>query len=510
MSVASLITELKKANLQIRLGDNGQLKVYASHGIIPDELREKISKNKSELVVFLNDAYYSQQHKDGEIARVKELPYYEVSHAQKRLWVIDQFEKEDKAMNFVPNAHFIKGPLDHLSFKKAWETILERHETLRTVFLNIDGLPKQKILEKLPEDFYQYIDLRGEVDAHEKAEAIAEEENNTCFDLGVGPLVRVKLIRIEEEKHLFLFTLHHIIADGWSNMVLHNELITLYDAFSRNNPNPFEPLKIQYKDFVYWQNEKMVLREEKYWLDKLSGGLTYINLPFDFEEEESYNGKSMFRTIEKETFDQLKQMAADANRSLSHVAFTVFNIFLKEISGQEELIVGVAAANRNHPELEKLIGFFINTLVIRSHISDDMEFDKIFDHVTSNLIEAHEHQDYPFDLLVEKLNPERVSKKQPLFNVMYSFQSFNDVHLNMGSGLDKTLDLGQVMDDHSINTETAHQALNKAYFDLTTRIVDQGETLLLELEYNADLFEEDTIESLFDVYEDSFLMATPS
>ncbi|MBL6449164.1 hypothetical protein JMN32_22825 [Fulvivirga sp. 29W222] len=508
MSVLELILELKNANLKIRVGENNKLKIFAPHGKISDELKKKISERKEELVKYLNETYYGTVKEAHNIRKAPSLPYYEVSHAQKRLWIIDQFEKEERALNFVPNAHTIKGHLDIEAFSKAWDTLAERHEVLRTIFLNIDGTPMQKVLPSLPGPLVEYIDLSNTDDADDRAEALSEEENNTPFDLEKGPLIRVKLIKVREEEYLLLFTLHHIIADGWSNMVLQNELVTLYDAYSKKEDNPFEPLKIQYKDFVYWQKEKRLASEEKYWLDKLAGDLNFIELPYDYDmEEESYHGKSIFHTIDEETTAQLKKIASQANRSLSHLVFTVFNVFLHEISDQEDLLVGMAVANRNHLELEKLIGFFINTLVIKSTITDEMDFKEIFDHVSANLIEAHEHQDYPFDLLVEKLNPERVSKKQPLFNVMYSYQSFNDVNLNLDRNKKNVLSLTDIIDDHALATEATHQAVNKAYFDLTNRVVDQGETILLELEYNADLFEQETIESLFEIYEDAFITA---
>ncbi len=423
--------------------------------------------------------------------------HYVTSHAQRRLWFIHQYQPGLTAYN-MPFAFELEG-LHQEAFIKAFLTLEERHESLRTTFLNIDGLPMQKIHLPGSLGFHvAYADFRTHENGAGAAKAWADEEAVRPFDLEKGPLLRATLLQLGDARFVFLFTIHHIISDGWSLEVLMREVSALYEAYANGHDNPLQPLRVQYKDFVYWQNNVINAREEAFWLSKLAGELSLINLPFDVEgvENNTFIGDRVHTRINEATTAGLRELALRHNTSLSNVILSVFNILLANISGQEDILIGMATANRSHLDTEGLIGFFVNTLIIRNQISTEMNFEEVLQQVTQAVVEAYQHQNYPFDLLVEKLNPERLVNRQAIFNVMYAFQNYADVAIDINTNTEEVF-TGQSV---ALQGKVFEQEINNAYFDLTNFVSDYGNELLIGFNYNSDLFEKSTIEGLLDTY----------
>lgn len=425
--------------------------------------------------------------------------YYETSHAQKRLWVLAQFKEGITAYN-MPYAVELR-ELDKEAFTRAFEVLEARHESLRTTFRNIDGLPKQVIHPPGALKFnIAYQDLRGKDERVDIAKKIADEEADLPFDLENGPLMRAKLLQLEDNVHIFLFTIHHIISDGWSLEILLKEMTALYEAFLAGEPDPLLPLRIQYKDFVYWQLRMIGEKDERYWLNKLSDYPGLINLPYDNlnNTTSSFRGARVEVWTDADTTASLKAIALKNHTSLSNVIFSIFNILLHSISGQNDLMIGMAAANRTHLDTEHMIGFFVNTLVIRNYIHAGLDFEEVLKQVTQSVTEANDHQHYPFDLLVEKLNPQRITNRQALFNVMYTFQNYADVMIEpdavVGSGL-KTATA-------TVSNTLFDQQVNYSHFDLTNFVCDYGNRLILGVNYNSDLFDRYTITELMNSYKE--------
>ncbi|MCP4686918.1 MAG: amino acid adenylation domain-containing protein, partial [Desulfobacterales bacterium] len=431
--------------------------------------------------------------------------HYNLSHAQRRLWLL-HYMKGASAYN-MPAAYILEDvALDHGALEKAFNTLVERHEALRTAFVVVDGEPRQKILPRLRFTLRR-IDPRGKEAAEKRAEKLAEkraeklaeklagemadQEASAPFDLASPPLLRAVSIRMAEKKYMILLTLHHIIGDGWSETILYREVLALYDAFRRGRPNPLPPPRIQYKDFAEWQNARGFEKEEAYWLNRLAGGPGRLKLPYDFPpgEERDFRGAAETRIIDPGAVRGVRRLAVQSNTTVSNVILAVFHLFLHRLTGQADFRVGMAIANRDHPDLENLIGFFVNILPIRIRVSDDMEFHELLEEVNRVTADAFRHQDYPFDLLVRKLHPARQANRQPVLNVVYAFQSFTDIHVDMGL---ENRD-GEEEDESAYALENFEIPLKTSKFDLTLFVSHQEETLHLHLEYDTGLFRADTI-----------------
>ncbi|MDP6799043.1 MAG: amino acid adenylation domain-containing protein [SAR202 cluster bacterium] len=414
---------------------------------------------------------------------------YELSHAQKRLWLLDRLG--DSASYNVPQAYVIHGDLDVTALRHMLEMTIERHEVLRTTFVDIDGDPRQKILSAVPFAL-QEIDLVRSTNPEEDARGIVEQEAVLPFDLSHPPLLRVKLIKLEKRKHILTMNMHHIIGDGWSMNILFREMVELFSSFRAGERHSLVPLRIQYKDFSEWQNKQGFDREEKYWLAQLAGNPYGIRLPFDFPPagDREFKGGLETRQIEGELLAALRLLAGLREVTLSNLFLALFKLFLFRLTKQEDLCVGVSVANRNHPDLEYLVGFFVNILPIRTTLSADMDFDALLDRVSQVSYEAYDHQDYPFDLMVEKLNPDRVANGQPLVNVLYAFQNYADVRVDIPvEGASAAADNGT-----GPRFEPFPFSVNTSKFDLTLFAFDDTDRLILHMEYDTALFRPETIQ----------------
>ena len=408
--------------------------------------------------------------------------YYDLSHAQQRLWLLHHMEGAT-AYN-MPEAYLFDEELDITALQKAFATLIERHEVLRTAFVEVDGEPKQKIYSSV-EFAVVEIDLSMLEAPEEHARRIADREANTPFDLTRPPLIRATVIKLGENRYVFVLVIHHIIGDGWSGIVLYEEIRALYDAYHRGMPSPLMPLPIQYKDFAAWQNRKGFEQAERYWLAKLAGMPEELRLPYDLQPgaHRDFRGNFETRVLDADIMRPLRTLALQKNTTISNVILAIFDLFLFQLTRQQDLCVGISLANRNHPDLENLVGFFVNILPIRTHLSEAMEFDDLLEQVIQNSYEAMEHQDYPFDLLIQKLNPGRYGNRQPMLNVIYAFQNFADIHVDIRrqdsarSGL-STLDSPRPF-DFSFKTSK---------FDLTLFVFDDGDKVHLTLEYDTGLF----------------------
>ncbi len=422
---------------------------------------------------------------------IQPAPYqqtYDLSHAQKRLWLLDRLG--DGASYNVPQALVIHGVLDVDSLRATFEGIIERHEILRTAFVEIDGEPRQKILPFLSFTLQQ-TDLTGGEDSEADARAIVEQEATEPFDLSRPPLLRVRILKINAEKCILVMNMHHIVGDGWSMNILYLEMLELFNSFRTGDPHTLVPLRIQYRDFSEWQNQQRFEREESYWLRQLAGNPGGIRLPFDLSPTETHDFQGALETIQidGEPLAALRRLAQSRETTLANLFLALFKLFLYRLTKQEDLCVGVSVANRNHLDLEHLIGFFVNVLPIRTSLSTDMEFDSLLDRVSQVAYEAYDHQDYPFDLMVAKLNPDRLANRQPLFNVLYAFQNYADVQVDlpMGSAADGA-DSGT-----GLRIEPFPFSLNTSKFDLTLLAFDDTDRILLHMEYDTSRFRPQTI-----------------
>ncbi|HEY0375487.1 MAG TPA: amino acid adenylation domain-containing protein [Pyrinomonadaceae bacterium] len=418
------------------------------------------------------------------IAREGPLP---LSFAQQRLWFIDQLEGGSAFYN-MPVTLRLTGELDVAALEQAFNEIICRHETLRTVFTAIDGTPSQIIQPASPLPALSARDLSALTVEEREAEVerLAREEAQHRFELSRGPMLRVSVLRAGEHEHVVILTMHHIVSDAWSMGVLVREVAALYEAYSQGLPSPLPELPIQYADYAHWQREWLsgdVLEQQlSYWREQLGGELPVLELPTDRARPsvQSYRGGQLSFEVNEEVTTRLKELSQRQGATLFMTLLSAFQVLLMRYSSQEDVIVGTAVAGRTRKELESLVGFFVNTLVLRTDLSGDPTFEELVGRVREVCLGAYAHQDIPFERLVEELQPERSLSLTPLFQVMFVLQNAPAERLR----------LPQVLIDSTVTPG------GLAKFDITLEISEADENLSISVNYNADLFERATVERL--------------
>ena len=411
-----------------------------------------------------------------------------LSFAQRRLWFLDQLMPESAVYN-INAALTLNTTLDAVALERSINEIVRRHSALRTTFRSADGEPVQVVAPLLTIDV-PVIDLRhlpAELRQPE-AQQLATAEARRPFDLASGPLVRTALLRVDEQSHVLLLTLHHIVADGWSMGIFLSELGVLYDAFSAGEPSPLPELPIQYIDFAIWQRSWLkgeVLEEQlAYWKRQLAGVAT-LQFPTDYPRPAVQTHRGVYHSLSlgRALTRRIREFSNRQRVTPFMTLVAGFKVLLHRYTGQRDIAVGSPIANRTRTGVEPLIGFFVNSLVLRTEVSGEQTFGEVVDRVRQVAIEAYAHQDVPFEMLVEQLQPDRDLSRNPVFQV--SFQLFKA----------PGVDFGGHEDDEwlTVNRGTA-------IFDLAVHLLDSDEEIAGKLEYSTELFDAPTIARFIDHY----------
>jgi amino acid adenylation domain-containing protein len=406
-----------------------------------------------------------------------------LSFAQQRLWFINQLAPDNPAYN-IPIIINLTGDINIAALEQSLNEILRRHDSLRTNFVVSEGKPVQ-VVKSSASLALSVEDLRelSESDRTKELQRLSTLIAQQSFDLSNEPLWRVKLLRLAEQEYRLLLTLHHIIADGWSMGVLIRELAALYEAYSTGKLSPLPELPIQYVDFAYWQHQWLESEHIQplleYWKQQLGGDLTVLNLPTDRPRSpvQTFNGAQAKLILSETLTKALKNLSRQQGVTLFMTLLTAFKILLYRYTGQTDILVGSPIANRNRAEIETLIGFFVNVLVLRTELSSDLSFQDLLARVKSTALEAYVHQDLPFEKLVEEIQPQRDLSYNPLFQVMFVLQN---VPISNPS-----------LSDVSVTYEEGYNETSK--FDLTLFMEDSEQGLVATCEYNTDLFNADTV-----------------
>ena len=413
------------------------------------------------------------------VSRDRPIP---ASFAQQRLWLLREMDPGSTAYN-IPAAFSIRGPFDVPALEAALNTIVARHEILRTTFDLVDGSLIQKIRPSLRLELSSSEVAELSPDSrHVAVREILLQEARKPFDLRNGPLVRAKIIRVDQDKHYLLLNFDHTVLDGSSMAVLYKELGTLYQAFISGQANPLPPLLVQYADYAIWQRDVLhgaVLGTElEYWKRQLAD-LTPLCIPADYPRPAMQTSRGVRKclSLSKELTDSLKQLSRREGITVFMTLLAAFQLLLSRYSGQDDVVIGSTIAGRSRAETEGLIGFFINALPLRTDLSGDPSFLELLKRVHEVCLGAYTHQDAPFERIVEAINPNRDLSRNPLFQIMF----------NMADVTERVLQLAgcEVKKESFFDPE--------AKFDITLYAPEKDGAIELAIVYNADLFSESRI-----------------
>ena len=414
-----------------------------------------------------------------------------LSFAQERLWVLDQLEPENPFYN-MPGSVRVRGHLNLAAAQASLRRIVDRHEVLRTAFVEVDGHAALEVLSTL-HLAVPLVDLSGLEPAVREATAsrLAGEEARRPFRLSEAPLLRTVMLRLDEEEHAVLLNLHHIVGDAWSVGVLVAELGQLYDAFLSGRSSSLPALPIQYADFAHWQRQWLtdeVLEQQLlFWREALGGELPALDLPTDRPRPpiQRYRGAEIMRALPADLSAAVAALARSRGATLFMSLLAAFQALLGRLANQLDFTVGTPVANRGRREVEGLIGFFLNTLVLRANLGGNPTFETLLQRVRESSLAAYAHQDVPFERLVEELRPDRDLSRSPLFQVMFVLQN---------------APVGSLELEGALLTPLAAEN-RTAKFDLTFSVEETPEGLMTVLEYATDLYDRGTAESFMDRFE---------
>lgn len=456
--------------------------IYEQIAKLPPEKRELLELMLQERGVDLNQIAILPQPRDKNT--------FPLSFAQQRLWFLDRLEPGSPLYN-IPSVLRVKGQLNIEALEKSFNEIIRRHEVLRTVFKEEKGEPQQVILPELHLPIEQ-IDLSKipTEDREKEFLRLAVEESLKPFNLTTGPLLRVTLLKMSEGDYGLFVTMHHIVSDNWSTGLFVHEIMRLYESFVTGKPHQLPPLKVQYADFAAWQRKwlsgKTLENQLEYWRKQLDGIPPLLELPLDKPRPayQTYNGDFKLFEIPASLSNRLRELSRQQDVTLFQTLLSAFFVLLHRYSAQDDICVGSPIANRNRKETEALIGFFVNTLVLRANLTGNPTFAELLQQVKQTTLGAYQHQDLPFEMLVETLQPERDMSHSPLFQAMFVMNNAPVEKLQLPN-----VELSLV----EIENKTTK-------FDLILNVTDGEETLKCKLEYNTDLFLPQTMDRFIGHY----------
>jgi amino acid adenylation domain-containing protein len=413
---------------------------------------------------------------------------FPTTFAQQRLWFLEQLQPGSTSY-LIPWSLRIAGELNVSALERSLDEIVRRHEILRTTFSWKDEMPMQVVGShafSLP-----VLNISGLDRPEERATEMARTEARIPLDLEHGPLFRAQLLRLNPQLHILLLTMHHIIFDGWSRRILIQELSALYDAFCAGRPSSLPAPNLQYADYAVWQRKQLqglnLEKQLSYWRKQLSGVPASLDLPVDRARPavQTFNGAKLPVAFSKDLTDKLNAFSRQNGATLFMTLLAGFQVLLSRYSLQDDIAVGTPIANRNRAELEEMIGFFANTLVMRAKISDETSFKELVAQVRETSLEAYAHQDVPFEKLVEELRPDRNLSQNPLFQVLFSLQNAPRQAFELSGLKLQLMDVGETT----------------SKFDISAFLSETPNGIRGRMEFNTDLFDSATIQRLIGHYE---------
>lgn len=492
-TVTELISTLRQQEIKLWL-DGDKLRYRAAKNTLSPELLAQLKIRKVEIIDFLKSIGAGTSSPMPPLQPVDRTGHLPLSFGQQRLWFLYQFEPHSSANN-VPVVVRFTGDLNVPALEQSLQHVLSRHEVLRTTFPVVDGQPIQSIDPDVTLTL-PIFDLQHLPATQREAEALrlATAEAHQPFDLTNGPTVRVMLLRLTDREHLLLWNMNSIVCDGASSDLFYQETIASYQAFARGEMPQLPVLPIQYADFAQWQRQwlqgEVLASQVNYWRQKLAGNLPTIKLPFDRSRPvgvPTYRGDRAAKMLPKALETALTKLSQTSGGTLFMTLLTAFNVLLYRYSQQEDLLISFASTGRGQAELEKSIGFFSNTLLLRTNLAGNPTFRELVDRVRQECVGAYRHQDLPFEKLVEELRPEQRQDRSPLFQVKFAL---NPPWSN-GRGM-----AAVKLPDLTITSLFGYIYHGQTKYDLILVMREQDEGLGMVFDYNADMFDAGTIDRL--------------
>ncbi|RBL90506.1 non-ribosomal peptide synthetase [Chitinophaga flava] len=486
--ITKLIVELADMNINVYLEEE-KLKIDYPDGVVLDTVIPRIKQHREELIAYL----LSRREKNVQpIPLVPDAADYVLSSSQRRLWVLGQLEESNVAYN-MPGVYVFEGELDVEALSAAFTALIARHEVLRTVFREDGRGEVRQVVRAASASGFRLIerDLRFATDQDSQLEQLLLAAESQGFDLSSGPLLRAELYHMSDNRWILSYVLHHIISDGWSMDILIRELLLYYNAARSGEPAALAPLRVQYKDYAAWQQQELSGLSQQghgaYWQQHFSGELPVLSLTGDRTRPamKTYNGGVVSRVLSIGLCAGLRQQGSDTGTTLFMVLLSGLNALLYRYTGQEDIIIGSSIAGREHPDLAGQIGFYINTLALRSRFSGSGSYASLLSHVREVTLGAYEHQHYPFDELVNALPLQRDLSRNPLFDVQIEV-------LEGFGGTDSAALSPEGLDIESYGSGEIH----RSKFDLTFSFDASGDQIACHLVYNSDLYDRSTAERM--------------
>ncbi|MEM8536036.1 MAG: condensation domain-containing protein, partial [Chloroflexota bacterium] len=487
MNVVELLAQLQQRGIKLWVSD-GELRYRAPRGALTQELRANLAAHKAQVLAFLHQADHVKHTTLPPIKPCKRNGPAPLSFAQERLWFLDQWQPGTAAYNLFESVR-MEGRLDTHALERSFNTIIQRHEALRTIFDVRDGQPVQIIV---PTSTYPLRIIDIQMCFSQQYDILlrhlAFKEKQEPFNLRNGPLIRFSLIRLTPTDHVLFLSMHHIISDGWSMGVFIREAVQCYTAYIQDATPQLADLAIQYIDFAYWQRDWLsngALDDQlTYWKDQLANAQDILQLPIDRQRPalQTFEGTTVTRLLPQALLQSLNSICQQTDTTLFMALLSLFNVLLCRYTKQNDILVGTPIANRTQIEVEQLIGFFVNTLVLRTDLSDNPTLVELLRRVRITTLAAYEHQDTPFEKVVETLQPTRDLSLPPLFQVLFVLQN---TPMPQAELPDLTF------------TPVPFEG-STAQFDLSMFVLEQPAGLQVALQYNTNLFEETTILRMHD------------
>ena len=486
MIISEFLTHLHQLGIQVET-DGNKLQLHAPKGVVTTSLRQELATRKPEILAYFEAATnQSAPTKPSSIPCISREELLSLSFAQERFWLLSQLEPDSPAYN-IPFYFTISGPLKVQALEISLNEVVQRHEVLRTTCPTIDGKPVLRIATKLSIPL-KIIDLRDLASNQQKTEVhhLALNAAQRPFDFVNEPFLRTTLLWLDSEEYVLLITLHHFVADGWAMSVLSQELSNLYEAFSMNKPSPLIPLPIQFVDFAHYEKERInsgfLDNQLAYWKESLEG-FQPLELPTDHPRPAipSHRGATYLFKLPTTLSNSLLSFSRQENVTLFITLLSAFKVLLHRYTQQDDIILATAISNRNQTELEGLMGSFANNLLLRTQIKNHITFRQLLQQVQQVMGEALNHQDYPFEGLVESIVGRRGLHQNAILRVMFNLHQ---------KAAKQTLKLDKLfLRKLEFDTKTSP-------LDISLSMVNQPDSLTGSLTYSADLFEASTIERM--------------